>query len=103
MKQHQAVIYCKEKVVVLTTSKGQKISLDVAVQPPPTVTMNQLDDETNSQDHAVDELPYVFLDDFLGMPPDREIEFVIELLPSAAPIAKCPYKMGVNELEELKK
>jgi len=36
------------------------------------------------------------------MPPDRDIEFLIELLPRTAPIAKRPYRMGVNELDELK-
>jgi hypothetical protein len=45
----------------------------------------------------------VFLDDLLGMPPDRDIEFLIELLPETASIAKRPYRMGVDELEELKK
>jgi hypothetical protein len=37
------------------------------------------------------------------MPYDRDIEFIIELLPRTAPIAKHPYRMGVDELEELKK
>jgi len=37
------------------------------------------------------------------MPLDRDIEFIIELLPGTTPIAKRPYRMGVNELEELKK
>jgi hypothetical protein len=36
------------------------------------------------------------------MPPDREIEFVIELVPGTAPIFKRPYRMGVNQLAELK-
>jgi hypothetical protein len=36
------------------------------------------------------------------MPPDREVEFVIDLLPGTAPIFKCPYKMSVEELKELK-
>ena len=45
----------------------------------------------------------VFPDDLSGMPPDHDIEFIIELLPRTAPIAKRPYWMGVNELEELKK
>ena len=65
--------------------------------------MNQLDDSANKEDPLVDEFPNVFPNDFLGMPPDRDIEFIIELLPRTAPIAKCPYRMGVNELEELKK
>ena len=45
----------------------------------------------------------VFPDELLGMPLDRDIEFLIVLLPGTAPIAKRPYRMGVNELEELKK
>ena len=52
---------------------------------------------------VVNEFLDVFSDDLLGMPPDHDIEFIIELLPGTAPIAKRPYRMGVNELEELKK
>jgi hypothetical protein len=43
-----------------------------------------------------------FLDDLLAMPPERAIEFKIELQPSTAPIAKAPYKMSRMELKELK-
>jgi hypothetical protein len=45
----------------------------------------------------------VFPEELSGMPPDRDIEFVIELLPLTPPISKRPYRMPVNELEELKK
>src|SRR3954470_24877807 len=37
------------------------------------------------------------------MPPDREVEFLIELLPGTGPIAKRPYPMSTDELKELKK
>ena len=37
------------------------------------------------------------------MPPDRDLEFIIDLIPGTAPIAKRPYRMAANELEELKK
>src|SRR3954471_14124421 len=37
------------------------------------------------------------------MPPDRDIEFLIELLPSTGPISKRPYRMPANDLEEIKK
>ena len=37
------------------------------------------------------------------MPPDREIEFLIELLLGTAPISKRPYRMLLNDLEEIKK
>ena len=37
------------------------------------------------------------------MPPDRDIEFVIELKPGTAPISRRPYRVPPNELAELKK
>ena len=51
----------------------------------------------------MDEFLDVFPDDLPGMPPDCDIEFIIELLPGTTPIAKRPYRMRVKELEELKK
>ena len=103
MMQQQVVIQCKEKAVALTTPKGGRISVDVVVQKQPTATVNQLDDRVNKEDPVVDEFLDVFPDDLLGMPPDCDIEFIIELLPRTTPIAKHPYRMGVNELEALKK
>ncbi|XP_066334357.1 uncharacterized protein [Miscanthus floridulus] len=79
---HRAVIQCQERVVVVTTPKGDRISVGVIVQPPPIATVNQLDEDANPQDRVVEEFPNVFPDE----------------LP-----AKRPYRMGVNELEELKK
>jgi len=37
------------------------------------------------------------------LPPDREIEFAIELVPGTAPISRAPYRMALAELAELKK
>jgi hypothetical protein len=48
------------------------------------------------------EYPGVFPDDLPGMPPDRDIEFIIELQPGTTPISKRPYRMPPNELAELK-
>jgi hypothetical protein len=77
MKQHQTVIQCHEKAVVLTTSKGDRISVDVVVQAQPTATVNQLDDSANKEDPVVDEFLDVFPDDSPSMPPDRDIEFIL--------------------------
>jgi hypothetical protein len=52
---------------------------------------------------AVRDFPDVFPEELLGMPPDREVEFVIDLLPGTAPISKWSYKTCVEELKELKK
>jgi hypothetical protein len=48
------------------------------------------------------EYPDVFPDDLPRMPPDRDIEFIIELKPGTAPISKKSYRMPPNELAELK-
>jgi hypothetical protein len=48
------------------------------------------------------EYPDVFPDELPGMPPDRDVEFVIELKPGTAPISKQPYHMPPEELAELK-
>jgi len=45
----------------------------------------------------------VFPDDLSGMPSECDIEFIIDLLPGTAPIAKRPYSLSVVKLEELKK
>jgi hypothetical protein len=52
---------------------------------------------------VVREYPDVFPDELSGMPPDRDIEFAIELQPGTATISKRPYRMPPAELAELKK
>ena len=44
----------------------------------------------------------VFLEDLLGIPLDREIDFQIKLTPGTEPISKAPYRMAPLELKELK-
>jgi hypothetical protein len=49
------------------------------------------------------EFPDVFLEELPGLPPDRDVEFGIELIPEIAPISRRPYRMPPDELAELKK
>ncbi|XP_073152343.1 uncharacterized protein [Henckelia pumila] len=51
---------------------------------------------------VVQEFPDVFHEELPGVIPDREVEFEINLVPSAAPISKAPYRMAPAELKELK-
>jgi hypothetical protein len=51
---------------------------------------------------VVNEFPDVFPEDLPGMPPDRDIEFVIELKLGTAPIYKTPFRMTTPELAEFK-
>ena len=51
---------------------------------------------------VVNEFLDVFLEDLSGIPPEREIEFGIDLLPNTQPISIPPYRMAPAELKELK-
>jgi hypothetical protein len=51
---------------------------------------------------VVCEFPDVFPEDLPGLPPERDVEFVIELKPSMAPISRRSYRMPPNELAELR-
>jgi hypothetical protein len=52
---------------------------------------------------VVRDFPDVFPEELPGMPPDREVQFVIDLLHGTTPISKRPHRMSVEELKELKK
>nr|GEZ48700.1 reverse transcriptase domain-containing protein [Tanacetum cinerariifolium] len=45
--------------------------------------------------------PEVFPDDLPGLPPPRQVEFKIELIPGAAPVVRAPYHLAPSELKEL--
>jgi hypothetical protein len=51
---------------------------------------------------VVKEFPDVFSEDLPGLPPEREVEFTIDLVPRTGPISKAPYRMAPAELKELK-
>jgi hypothetical protein len=59
--------------------------------------VNQLDASQGSEVPMVNEFLDVFPKELLGMPPDRDIEFVIELKPGTPPIYKTPYRMTTPE------
>jgi hypothetical protein len=44
----------------------------------------------------------VFPEEVLGLPPRRDIDFSIELVPGAVPMSRAPYRMSTPELVELK-
>lgn len=50
----------------------------------------------------VQEFLDVFPEDLPGIPPSRQVEFIIDLEPGAAPVSKAPYRMAPKELQELK-
>ncbi|GJZ56019.1 putative reverse transcriptase domain-containing protein [Tanacetum coccineum] len=49
----------------------------------------------------VRDFPEVFLEDLSGLPPTRQVEFQIDLMPGAAPVARAPYRLAPSEMKEL--
>ena len=66
--------------------------------------LEEIGDETpRLEDYQVlQEFKNVFPDEIPGLPPKRDIDFTIELVPGAAPVSKAPYRMSTPEMLELK-
>jgi hypothetical protein len=103
MSQHQGVIDCAKKTITMTSSTGIVVK-HVSEKPPQTTQCHKsISGPTLDQVPIVCEYPDVFPDELPGMPPDRDIEFIIELIPGTGPIVQRPYRMNPVELIELKK
>jgi hypothetical protein len=89
--------------ILLSSTQGDKIEFVATPSPSGKETVNSVKGKVMQDIKIVNEYPNVFPDDLPGMPPDRYIEFSIELLPDTAPISKRPYRMDGKDLVELKK
>ncbi|GJU53955.1 hypothetical protein Tco_1227669 [Tanacetum coccineum] len=49
----------------------------------------------------VQEFPEVFPEDLSGIPPTRQVEFRIDLVPGATPVARAPYRLAPSKMKEL--
>ncbi|GKG38649.1 hypothetical protein Tco_0460361, partial [Tanacetum coccineum] len=52
---------------------------------------------------VIQDFPEVFPDELPGLPPPRQVEFRIDLIPSAAPVVRAPYRLAPSEMMELSK
>ncbi|WVZ97431.1 hypothetical protein U9M48_042971 [Paspalum notatum var. saurae] len=92
-------IDCAKRTVHLTAPDGQKVEVSATE---PSGCLHQMEAKPTEGIRVVCEYPDVFPDELPGMPPDREIEFLIELLPGTAPIAKRQYRVAPKEQELIK-
>ncbi|GJT17975.1 putative reverse transcriptase domain-containing protein [Tanacetum coccineum] len=64
--------------------------------------MEKKSDEKRLEDiPVVREFPEVFPEDLPGLPPIRQVEFQIDLIPGATPVARAPYRLAPSEMQEL--
>ena len=93
-------IDCAQRTVHLSASDGQEVTVSASE---PSGFLHQMEARPTDGIRVVSEFPDVFPDDLPGMPPERAIEFCIDLLPGTAPIAKGPYRMAPIEMKKSRK
>ncbi|GKA14493.1 putative nucleotidyltransferase, ribonuclease H [Tanacetum coccineum] len=103
LSNYKAEIICHEKVVRIPLPNGKVLRV-LGERPDAKARLlmsAKASDKKQEEIVVVRDFPEVFPDDLSGLPPLREIEFHIELIPGAVPIAKSPYRLAPSKLEEL--
>ena len=102
MSAHYAKIDCATRTVQLTHPSGKTVNVltRVAKRQLYSLNANPLPDLEDIP--VVQDFPDVFPEELPGIPPNRDVEFVIDLVPGTVPISRRPYKMAPLELADLK-
>jgi hypothetical protein len=103
LRKYDRVILCAKRAIRLTKEDFTMVEFNAAIQADQVSLPKKVQGTSLNEIRVVQEYPDVFPEDLPGMPPNRDNEFIIELLPGTPPISKRPYRMPVNELVELKK
>ncbi|MCQ7285331.1 reverse transcriptase domain-containing protein, partial [Salmonella enterica] len=123
LSSNKAEIVCHEKIIRIPTDDGETIVVHGEKRETPLRMISCLKARKCLQKgcvaflaHIVDkkaaepkiedipvvrEYPEVFPEDLPGLPPQRQVEFRIDLVPGAAPVAKAPYRLAPSEMQEL--
>ncbi|GKA63295.1 putative reverse transcriptase domain-containing protein [Tanacetum coccineum] len=103
LSNYKAEIICHEKVVRIPLPDGKVLRVvGERLEEKARLLMSaKASDKKQEEIVMVRDFPEVFPDDLSGLPPIREIEFQIELIPRATPVAKSPYRLAPSEMEEL--
>ncbi|GJR12359.1 putative nucleotidyltransferase, ribonuclease H [Tanacetum coccineum] len=103
LSQHKAVIICHEKVVEIPVEDGRIIRVrgERAVGIAKALKSAKEDEPKLNDISVVREFKDVFPEDLSGLPPQRQVEFRIDLVPGATPVAKSPYRLAPSEMQEL--
>ncbi|XP_015623718.2 uncharacterized protein [Oryza sativa Japonica Group] len=103
LAKHKGQIDCAERSITLQGPGGKQVRFTSNTPTASRSILTCLQVTSLESVPIVCDYPDVFPEELASMPPDREIEFAIELAPGTAPIAKRPYRMAANELAEVKR
>jgi hypothetical protein len=103
LAQHKAILNTDLRTIKLSHGHEEVLlSIPVAIPAKPFGQVYEAVIPEIQDILVVCEFPDVFTEDLPGLPPERDVEFMIELKPGIAPISRRSYRMPPNELAELK-
>ncbi|GKF56265.1 putative reverse transcriptase domain-containing protein, partial [Tanacetum coccineum] len=98
LAKYQAVIVCAEKIIQVHAKRMSYLFLAH-------VTTKEIEDKSEKKRledvPIIQNFPKVFPEDLPDLPPNRQVEFQIDLIPGAAPVARAPYRLAPSEMKEL--
>ncbi|GKB31887.1 hypothetical protein Tco_0871288 [Tanacetum coccineum] len=94
LSKYHARIICDEKVVHIPID-GERLIIRAQIME------KKLDEKRLEDIPVVREFSEVFPEDLPGLPPVFQVEFQIDLIPGATPVARAPYRLAPSEMQEL--
>ncbi|GJT80225.1 putative reverse transcriptase domain-containing protein [Tanacetum coccineum] len=96
---------CGTRLNIISCTKAQKYVLQGCHVFLAHITVKDTGDQSKKKQlqevPIVKNFPEVFPEDLPGLPPTRQVEFHIDLVPGAAPVARAPYRLAPSEMKEL--
>ncbi|GJR19895.1 putative reverse transcriptase domain-containing protein [Tanacetum coccineum] len=103
LSKRKFVIVCHEKVVRIPLEGDEILQVhgERTLAAVKALINAKVDEPRISNIPVVRDFTDVFPKDLLGLPPQRQVEFRIDLVPGATPVAKSPYRLAPSEMQEL--
>ncbi|GJS04541.1 putative nucleotidyltransferase, ribonuclease H [Tanacetum coccineum] len=103
LSRNKAVIMCHEKMVEIPLAGGEALRVhgERVLGLDKTLMNVNVGEPKMNEIPIVREFSDVFPEDLSGLPPQRQVEFRIELVAGAVPVARSPYRLGHSEMQEL--
>ena len=102
MEERRVILDTSSRIIRINSSTYGPLDIHLSKHDIPINAIYHLKGKGLAEIPVVSEYPDVFPEELPGMPPDRDVEFVIELQPGTTPISRRPYRMTPSELAELK-
>ncbi|GKB56244.1 putative reverse transcriptase domain-containing protein [Tanacetum coccineum] len=103
LSKNKVVIVCHEKVVEILIKEDEilRVHGECTLRVAKALINAKIDEPSISDIHVVRDFTYVFPEDLLGLPPQRQVEFHIDLVPGATPVTKEEHEVHLKLMLEL--